>query len=144
MKVANNLIIALVNSGLLSTTEHDVPAADAYKVYKFRKAVGKAYNELAEKEKDFPKEAGVEDGKEPNEEQTKRITELRIEMLNDEGDLGDIKKMGYESFHALAAENKKTPIQIPVDGKAVTQYIDIFRAFEERLEGVLWEAPKEE
>lgn len=139
MTLKNHIIIALVNSGLLSTTEHDVPAKDAYKVYKFRKAVGKAYQDLADKERDFPKLAGVEDGKEPTEEQTKRITELRVEMLNDETDLGDIKTMGFDSYHILAGENRKTPVQIPVDGKVVTNYIDIFQAFQEALEGVLWE-----
>lgn len=140
MKAANNLIIALINSGLLGTTEHDVPAKDAYKVYKFRKAVGKAYNELAEKEKDFPKEAGVEEGKEPTEEQNKRISELRLEMLNDESDLGDIKTIPFESFHALAAENKRTPYR--GQGEE-TLYIDFFRVFEERLEGVLWKEEEE-
>lgn len=143
MTLKNHIIIALVNSGLLSTTEHDVPAKDAYKAYKFRKAIGKAFNELLEKEKDFPKLAGVEDGKEPTEEQAKRITELRVEMLNDESDLGDIKTMGYESYHILANENRRTTVPIQDGDKVVNRIVDIFQAFQEALEGVLWEAPEE-
>lgn len=139
MKLQNSIIIALGNSGLLSTTEHDVPAKDAYKVYKFRKAVGKAYSDLAEREKDFPKSAGVEEGKEPTDEQLSRIQELHTEMLNDETDLGDIKTMGYESYHILANENRRTPVQIPEGDQVVTRFVDIFRVFQEALEGVLWE-----
>lgn len=139
MRIKNNLIIALGNSGLLSTTEHDVPAKDAYKVYKFRKAIGKAYNELAEKEKDLPRLAGVEEGKDPTEEQRQRINELRAEMLNDETDLGDIKTMGFESYHILAGENKRTAVQIPFGDKFRTDFVDVFRVFQEELEGVLWE-----
>lgn len=143
MKLKNQLIIALGNSGLSNTTEHDVPAADAYKAYKFRKAVIKAYQELAEKEKDFSKDAGVEEGKEPTEEQTKRISELRAEMLKDESEVGDIKKMSFESYHILAKENKAVPVPFQLGDKVVNRNIDVFRAFEEELEGVLWEAPKE-
>ncbi|MBR3467080.1 MAG: hypothetical protein IKH15_07685 [Bacteroidales bacterium] len=144
MKLKNQLIIALGNSGLANTTEHDVPAADAYKAYKFRKAVIKAYQELAEKEKDFPKDAGVEEGKKPSEEQNKRISALRAEMLKDESEIGDIKKMSFESYHILSKENKAVPVQFQLGDKVVNRNIDVFRAFEEELEGVLWEAPKEE
>ena len=73
MKLKNNEIIALVNAGLLNTTEHDVPAADAYKSYKFRKAVDKAFNAIVEKDRELPKTAGVENGKEPTEEQLRQM-----------------------------------------------------------------------
>lgn len=148
MKLKNNEIIAMVNAGLLNTTEHDVPAADAYKSYKFRKAVEKAFNAIAEKDRDLPKTAGVEDGKEPTEEQTKKIIELRIALYNDETELeGNVVPMSWEGFHALANENKRTAIQIPTgekneDGspKFATQFVDTFRACEDILDGILFKA----
>ena len=147
MKLKNNEIIALVNAGLLNTTEHDVPAADAYKSYKFRKAVEKAFNAIAEKDRELPKTAGVEDGKEPTEEQTKKIVELRVALYNDETELeGNIIPMSWDGFHALANENKRTAIQVPAglreDGstKFITQFVDTFRACEGILEGILFKA----
>lgn len=147
MKLKNNEIIALVNAGLLNTTEHDVPAADAYKSYKFRKAVEKAFNAIAEKDRELPKTAGVEDGKEPTEEQTKKIIELRTALYNDETELeGNVVPMSWEGFHALANENKRTAIQVPAglreDGstKFITQFVDTFRACEGILEGILFKA----
>lgn len=147
MKLKNNEIIALVNAGLLNTTEHDVPAADAYKSYKFRKAVEKAFNAIAEKDRELPKTAGVEDGKELTEEQTKKIIELRTALYNDETELeGNIVPMSWEGFHALANENKRTAIQVPAglreDGstKFITQFVDTFRACEGILEGILFKA----
>lgn len=148
MKLKNNEIIALVNAGLLNTTEHDVPAADAYKSYKFRKAVEKAFNAIAEKDRELTKTAGVEDGKEPTEEQTKKIAELRVALYNDETELeGNIVPMSWEGFHALANENKRTAIQMPTgekneDGapKFATQFVDTFRACEGILDGVLFKA----
>lgn len=148
MKLKNNEIIALVNAGLLNTTEHDVPAADAYKSYKFRKAVEKAFNAIAEKDRELPKTAGVEDGKEPTEEQTKKIVELRVALYNDETELeGNIVPMSWEGFHALANENRRTAVQMTTgekneDGspKFVTQFVDTFRACEGILDGVLFKA----
>ena len=47
--------------------------------------------------------------------------------------IGDIKVMSYESYHALAKENRGK------EGKP-----DIFSIMQSELEGKLWEAPKEE
>lgn len=139
MKLKNQTIINLVNNGLLNTTEHDVPAADAYKAYKFRKAIEKACNEIVEKDRDLPKAAGVEDGEEPTEEQKARIAELRSALYNDETELdGNIVPMSWESFHALSAENRKVPVQVQDGDKYATIYVDVFRACEGMLDGVLF------
>lgn len=127
----NSLIIALVNTGLLNTTEHDVPAADAYKASKFRREVRKAYNALAERENELTTEAG---------EDKERLAELRKAMLEDETEVSAVP-MSYESYHALAKENRAVRMFGP-DGKFVGMF-DPFRAFEEDLEGILWKAPEE-
>ena len=129
----NYQIINLVNNGLLNTTEHDVPAADAYKAYKFRKAVRKAYDAIAEKEKELVEA----------EKDAQRLAELRMALYNDDSEV-EVVPMSWESYHLLAKENKATPYQVPAgqneDGspKFETKHIDFFRVFEDALEGVLF------
>lgn len=150
MKLKNSTIIALCNAGILNTTEHEVPVKDAYKAFRFRKSLQKAIGGILEKEKDLHIAAGID----PNnmeaatEEQKKRFEELYAEFLNDEVEI-EAKTMSYESFHALACENKQVKLQVPVitsDGKQVTKTIfaDPFRECEDLLEGVLWSAPEED
>ena len=150
MELENSIVIRLVNSGILNTTEHDVPAEDAYKSYKFRKSLEKAFKEIAEKDKELPKTAGVEEGKEPTREQEKKIIELREALYNDKSDLGNIIPLSWASYHSLANENKKVAVQIPINEKDengnpkfVTQFIDVFRACEDLLDGVLFKAPED-
>ena len=159
MKLKNNIIISLMNMGISATTEHDVPVKDAYKAYAFRHAIEKANKDLEDKRKGLVKSAGIEDGqkfdermkelrklkKENNlseeeqkefadmEEKLNKFNELYNELLNDESEIGNIKVMSYESYHALAKENRGK------DGKP-----DIFSILDGELEGVLWEAPKED
>jgi len=150
MKIKTNVLITLANSGLLFATEHDIPAADAYKASKFRREVEKKIKDLAEREKELYKDAGIEDPEAENVEQDKvmRFNKLRAEFLNDEVEIADIKPMSYDSYHALAKENRKVAIQVPKidsDGKQSmeTVYADPYRACEDILEGILWKAPEE-
>lgn len=156
MKLKNNIIISLVNLGISATTEHDVPVKDAYKAYAFRHAIEKANKDLDEKRQGLVKSAGIEDGQKfdermkelrkidkPTEAEAKELAEmtgklkkfndLYTELLNDESEIGNIKVMSYESYHALAKENRGK------EGKP-----DIFSLLAGELEGVLWEAPKED
>ena len=156
MKLKNNIIISLMNMGISATTEHDVPVKDAYKAYAFRHAIEKANKDLEDKRQGLVKSAGIEDGQkfdermkelrkkgELTEEEKKELAEMERklkkfndlynELLNDESEIGSIKVMSYESYHALAKENRSK------DGKP-----DIFSLLAGELEGVLWEAPKED
>lgn len=159
MKLKNNIIISLVNLGISATTEHDVPVKDAYKAYAFRHAIEKAHKDLEDKRQGLVKSAGIEDGqkfddrmkelrklkKENNlsEEEQKEFSEMEEklnkfnglynELLSDESEIGNIKVMAYESYHALAKENRSK------EGKP-----DIFSILAGELEGILWEAPKED
>jgi hypothetical protein len=159
MKLKNNIIISLVNLGISDTTEHDVPVKDAYKAYAFRHAIEKANKDLEDKRQGLVKSAGIEDGqkfdermkelrklKKENdlsedeqkefaemEEKLNKFNELYNELLADESEIGNIKVMAYESYHALAKENRGK------EGKP-----DIFSLMAGELEGVLWEAPKED
>ena len=156
MKLKNNIIISLVNLGISATTEHDVPVKDAYKAYAFRHAIEKAHKDLEDKRQGLVKSAGIEDGQKFDErmkelrkkdnlteeekgelaemtEKLNKFQELYTELLNDESEIGNIKVMAYESYHALAKENR---------GKEDKP--DIFSLLAGELEGVLWEAPKED
>ena len=156
MKLKNNIIISLVNLGISATTEHDVPVKDAYKAYAFRHAIEKANKDLEDKRQGLVKSAGIEDGQKFDERMKElrkkgeltekekgelaemtgklnKFNELYNELLNDESEIGNIKVMSYESYHALAKENRGK------EGKP-----DIFSLLQGELEGMLWEAPKEE
>lgn len=156
MKLKNNIIISLVNLGISATTEHDVPVKDAYKAYAFRHAIEKAHKDLEDKRQGLVKSAGIEDGQKFDERmkelrkkgelteeekgelaemegKLKKFNDLYNELLNDESEIGNIKAMAYESYHALAKENRGK------EGKP-----DIFSILQGELEGILWEAPKEE
>lgn len=152
----NSTIIGLINCGLLSTTEHDVPVKDAYKAYAFRHAVEKANKAIEEKQQGLVKSVGIENGQQfdermqellaitnPTKEQAEELAGMNDklskfnalfkELLDDSTELEGVKAMSYESYHALAKENRGG------NGKP-----DIFSIFAGELEGILWIAPKED
>ena len=61
-----------------------------------------------------------------------KFNALYKELLDDDTELEGVKVMPYESYHALAKENRGK------EGKP-----DIFSLMQGELEGILWEAPKE-
>ena len=156
----NHQIIALVNNGALAITNYDLEPSHAYKAYKFKKALKAAFDAIGAKEQDLPKEVGIDDpqafdnrfkelhekeelSKEEREE-LKDMTEkyekfigLRNELLNDEVELEGVKRMPYDQWFILKAENREKSL----GGKKVEVFPDWA---EELLEGVLWEAPEEE
>ena len=155
----NSIIVALIQNGLLRTTEHDVPVADAYKAFKFRTAVDKANREIDEKCQGLVKSVGIENGQtfdarlqelrsaeNPTEEQKQELAEMQkklakfkelyVELMNDESELEGVRSMPYASFHALANENRAL---IAPGGE---RPIDIFSIFATELENVLWVAPE--
>lgn len=142
-------ILNLANAGVLAITANDLDAAHAYKVLKFKKAVKKAFESILEAEKDIIKEAGIEDAQAFDKERKElmeskanperleelnkqfcRFMELRNNLYGEEVSL-DCKTLPFEQFHILQKENKgiqDKPLNI----------------FEDALEGVLWEEPKED
>ena len=161
MKLKNQLIKALSESGLENTTDHELSAAHAYKVFRFRDEVAKAYKDIEEKRiklvKDTLGEDYEEKRKNATEEEAKaldeklaKFAELYNELMNDETEL-NIKTIPFEEYHALAKENKQTPIQIPTgekdkDGRPKMRqgYLDFFTVFRKDLKDILWVEPAEE
>lgn len=168
MKIKNSLILALNNNGISNTTNHDVPVKDAYKAFKFRSAIEKAAKDLDEKRDGLVKEAGIEDAvkfderkKElssiasPTEEQAQELAgmnekfdkfqELWKELMDDETEVEGVKLMSFESFHALAKENRQTRLQVPAgEKKTATVFVDFYQMFMGDLENILWKAPDED
>lgn len=139
MELTNRDIFALANNGILATTEHDAPASEALRYYKFRKAVGKAFEHLLEMMRDLPKVAGVEDGQQPTPAQDKKLSDLQNELFAEKVDLGDIAPISYEVYHLLAAENRAVELTLNTpDGRTISRKVDALRACEGILDGVLF------
>lgn len=129
-KLKNNIIVALVNMGGTALTASTINVADAYKVIKFRRSLKKAFDDIADKERDILKDLGIEVGEggklSGDEEKIKRFSELQKALYEDQSEI-ESKTMPYETWHELQKENK--PLQNPL--------------IEDALEGILWEAPAE-
>lgn len=143
-------IVALVNGGIQNITSVTLPASQAYKVYKFKRAIEAAYNAIVDSQKGILKQVGIEDLQEfqkrykelsdikdrTSDEQAefeslvkkdKDAGKLVQELYEDTTNL-DVKALPYEDWHNLQSENK--------DVKLLTY-------LEPMLEGVLWTAPDE-
>lgn len=119
----NGDVILMVNTGVLNATALDLPAADAYKLVGFKRAIRKQLDEIVARQNEIG----------DNEA-------LRAELANEEITL-DCKAMSYESYHALEVENKAVQV-INNEGKLIGTFAP-FALCEEMLEGVLWKAPEE-
>lgn len=129
-KLKNNIIVALVNMGGTALTASTINVADAYKVIKFRRSLRKAFDDIADKERDILKDLGIEVGEggklSGDEEKIKRFSELQKTLYEDQSEI-ESKTMPYETWHELQKENNS--LQNPI--------------IEDALEGILWEAPAE-
>lgn len=143
-------ILSLVDAGILGVTAHDLDAAHAYKVLKFKRSVKAAFDELADAESGLLKESGIEDtqafdkeradliksGENPERldelnKQFERVNSLREILYKEEVQLEGVKTIPFEQFHLLQKENKD------MGNKPLN-------AFELLLENVLWAEPEEE
>lgn len=143
-------IVALVNGGIQNITSVTLPAAQAYKVYKFKRAVEKASNAIIEAHKDILKQAGIDDLKE-FQKRYKELSDIKERKAEEQAELDsltkkdvdagkliaelyedttelDVKAISYDDWHNLQAENKDIKVLI---------YL------EPQLEGVLWITPEE-
>lgn len=125
--MTNQQVIILANTGALSATAHDLPAAEAYKLIPFKRAIRKALEEISKKQEEIPADDPKAD-------------ELKAELMKEEVSL-DCKTMSFEAFHALANENKSVPV-FDGEGKLIGRF-DPFTISEDALENVLWKAPEE-
>lgn len=145
----NHNIVSIVNAGILTISANDLEAVLAYRVIKFKKAVKKALDSIMSAENDILKELGIEDVLAFNKERSnllesgsnkkrlaeldkkhERFVELQKNLYNEDAKLEDVAPLTFEQFHELQKENRELKFK-PLN------------AFEEILEGVLWEAPNE-
>ena len=143
-------IVTLVNGGIQNITALTLPSSQAYKVYKFKRAIDAAYNAIVDSHKDILKQAGIEDLQE-FQKRYKELSDIKERTSEEQAELDslvkkdenagklvqelyrdttnlDVKAMPYEDWHNLQAENKD---------------IKILTHLEHTLEGVLWLAPEE-
>ena len=153
-------VINLLNLGFGQVTNHTLPVEHAYKVVKMRKALASAFEAIQKDEEAIRKDAGIENPEEFDkelkelretekrtpEQETKlkemdgklnRFLALRSEMLDEDITLDGVKAMPYDAWHSLQKENAEKEF----NGKK----LDLLSGYaEDTLEGVLWEAPKDE
>ena len=143
----NSDIIAAVQGGFLQSTANTLPASEAYKHGKLRRALKKAYEALAEAQKEMIKDEGVEDynallkeyaEKKSDEAKAKieRIGELLAKSGEDDTPLEGVVPLSWENWHALRAENAAKGS----DGKQDL----IPNAVEDALLDIGWKEPAEE
>ena len=129
------LIRQIAESGIMTASANTLDAAQAYKVLRWKSAIKKAYEDQEEARKSILKEVFTEDeltrlnsGSADEELQPKlqRFSDLYGSLMGEEVNL-DLKKVPYEAWHALSKENS---FKLGV--------------LETELEGVLFDAPKEE
>lgn len=143
-------IVTLVNGGIQNITALTLPAAQSYKVYKFKRAIEAAYNAIVDAQKDILKQAGIENLQE-FQKRYKELSDIKERTSEEQAELDglvkkdenagklvqelygdttnlDVKAMPYEDWHNLQAENKD---------------IKLLTYLEPMLEGVLWTAPEE-
>lgn len=155
----NSEILALVQGGVLEATQHTVSMAHAYKVFKLKSQVRKAFNALLAQDDELVKECGIEDAQafdmrraelasleKPSESERKELEEMngryrslvrqRKELHDEEVTLDGVKAIPYEEWRKLQDENR----QDSPSGQAK----DVFSGIvEELLFGVLWNAPED-
>ena len=143
-------IVTLVNGGIQNITALTLPSSQAYKVYKFKRAIEAAYNSIVDSQKGILKQSGIEDLQE-FQKRYKELSDIKERTSEEQAELDslvkkdenagklvqelygdttslDVKALPYEDWHNLQAENK--------DVKLLTY-------LEPMLEGVLWTAPEE-
>ena len=130
MKVKNSLILSLAQTSVLDIDYTRIPAKHAYKVFKFKRELGKAYKELEEQRSqiiknalgdDYDKVAEYESARQSgdskktvlNETSYKKLIEemfvkagpMLEELYNEEVDL-PLATIPFETYFVLKVENK--------------------------------------
>ena len=147
-------ILNLAKLNVLDITAHDLDAASAYKVFKFKKVINDCLEKIQNGEKELLKTCEIDDPEEFNselnrlknlaerteeenkslEEYNKKLREfysLQNQLYGEDADLSGIKKLPYDQWKKLQDENHSK------DKDPLTGYVEI------SLENILWEAPEE-
>ena len=154
-------IITLVNCGILSMTAHDLKPAQAYKTFKLKKEVEKAFKDIQEEQKGIREDNGLTDELEnkvrgiieklnmrssvteeekqevlAHNELQRKVSSLYREANKVDVTL-DIKPIPYEDWRKLQEENRHKVI-------GEKEYDILGGEAEIILEAIFWEEPKEE
>ena len=144
-------IVALVNGGIQNITSVTLPAAQAYKVYKFKRAIEAAYNAIVDSHKDILKQAGIEDLQE-FQKRYKELSDIKERNAEEQAELDSLTNKDVDAGKLIAELYKDTTElyvkSIPYDDwhnlQAENKDIKVLTYLEPQLEGLLWIAPQEE
>ena len=84
-------IVALVNGGIQNITSVTLPASQAYKVYKFKRAIEAAYNSIVDSQKGILKQAGIEDLQE-FQKRYKELSDIKERTSEEQAELDSLVK----------------------------------------------------
>ena len=153
-------IITLVNCGILSMTAHDLKPAQAYKAFKLKKEVEKAFKAIQDEQKGIREEAGIteemsekiskiidkvnmkssviEDEKQEllaYNELNRKVSSLYKEANKEDFEI-DIKTIPFDDWRVLQEENRSKRI-------GENEFDILGGEAEIILENIFWEEPKE-
>lgn len=122
----NKTIFILVNSGILNTTANTASDRAAYELYKFKKNLASAYENIISQRDGLLKESGVKvTGKDT--ELNDRAKGLLDKLFEDETEI-KCKPIDYKDWRMIQKENASQ---------------NVFVGFVEReLEGIFWNVPE--
>ena len=138
MKLVDVKLLA-ERGGVFNMTALDSDAKVAYKIFKFRKEIKKAYEAIGEQERELLKDNGIDVNTEfdkngqykfegdDSHEKWDRFSKLRDEMYNSETTI-DVEPLSYDEWFRIYKENKDK----------ISPFV------EDILEGVLWKQSNEE
>ena len=144
----NKDVLELASAGFADITAYTLGSAEAFRVFRLRKAIHAVWRKLFLVEMDMQRECGIEDSRRfdaelmklrqagDSEELTQmegrllRYLGMRNAMYEEPCELPAITPLGYDDWRKLQAENKES--------KALSGENEML------LEGVLWVAPQEE
>ena len=154
-------IITLINCGILSMTAHDLKPAQAYKAFKLKKEVEKAFKDIQEEQKGIREDNGLTDELENKvkgiieklnmrssvteeekqevlayNELQRKVSSLYREANKVEVAL-EIKPIPYEDWRKLQEENRHKVI-------GEKEYDILGGEAEIILEAIFWDAPTED
>lgn len=154
-------IITLVNCGILCMTAHDLKPAQAYKAFKLKKEIEKAFKEIQEEQKGIREDNGLTEELEQKvqgilekmnirasvteeekqevlafNELQRRVNSL-FKVANEKDIALDIKAMPYEDWRKLQEENRAKVIN-------EREYDILGGKAEVILEAIFWDAPTED
>lgn len=118
----NKEIVIIANGGFLAATAHSLPVEHFYKFHKFRRAVEKAYRDIAAQQVDLMKECGLDPAalNAADQEARKRFDSVNNDMLAEGSPVTVKARIPFELYKGFYDENRQT-----INGRQIDIFANI-------------------